>query len=536
MSRPRAAAHRSLTLALLMASALILPSWAMAEGGETVATPWGEIAAPQPPATVCATLKASYRSVHGSLDAVDADGKTTHPDQARLQQAIDSCAAGAVKLTMGVNGEDGFLTGPLQLKSGVSLWVAKGVTLYASRDPKDYDTGEGDCGTANHSTKKTCKPLIEMKDTVGSGLIGHGRIDGRGGSLLLSGENAGKRSWWDVAYQSKQGLHQHVFRLVQIDGGKDITLHDITLLNSPNFHVAMDGVKGLTAWGITILSPSAVYSKPGYTCPDGTTPDKMTPATCFTPDTVKNTDGFDPGQSSQVLLANSVISTGDDDVAIKAGDGPSRHMVFAHNHFYYGHGFSIGSETAGGVEDILVDDLTMDGGDSPLSRGLRLKSDHVHGGRVKDVVFRDICMRNEPYPLVFDTRYTDAEGPAKPDFTGIVLRQFHDTGSKRFHGGKIVLNGFSNGASVLPVDLTLDGVVFDGEPPQLTGSANGKNAVPAQNARLTLGPGPVSFSAKLVSDPAHNFMVSGKITDLMRQPADCAQRFVALSDLTDAAP
>lgn len=46
----------------------------------------------------------------------------------------------------------------------------------------------------------------------------------------------------------KQGLIQHVFRLVEIDGGENFTLHRITLLNSPNFHVVSNGVTGLTAW------------------------------------------------------------------------------------------------------------------------------------------------------------------------------------------------------------------------------------------------------------------------------------------------
>ncbi len=68
------------------------------------------------------------------------------------------------------------------------------------------------------------------------------------------------------------------------------------------------------------------------------------------PDTVKNTDGFDPGQSNHVLLAYSYISTGDDHVAIKArGKMPSYALSFLHNHFGYGHGMSIGSDIESGV-------------------------------------------------------------------------------------------------------------------------------------------------------------------------------------------
>jgi polygalacturonase len=90
---------------------------------------------------------------------------------------------------------------------------------------------------------------------------------------------------------------------VQITGGSAFTLYRVTLQNSPNFHVVTDGVAGVTAWNIKILTPSLAYSVSGYACPAGTTPDAITPATCFTPETAKNTDGFDPGQSSNVLLA-----------------------------------------------------------------------------------------------------------------------------------------------------------------------------------------------------------------------------------------
>ncbi|MRT32624.1 hypothetical protein FGX01_01720, partial [Xylella fastidiosa subsp. multiplex] len=77
-----------------------------------------------------------------------------------------------------------------------------------------------------------------------------------------------------------------------------------------------DTVSGVTIWGIRLLPPSAVYTPPGYHCPPGTTPDVVTPATCFTPDTVKTTDGFAPAQSNHVLLAypylTNVLTPGPD--------------------------------------------------------------------------------------------------------------------------------------------------------------------------------------------------------------------------------
>src|SRR5690349_150107 len=110
----------------------------------SVATQWGPVSAPSlpDPGSVCTTLAAALTPVDGSIDPLDADSTLSKPDQARIQAAITGCPAGqAVRLVVGPAGESGFLSGPLTMKSGVTLWVDAGVTLFASRNPADYDTG-----------------------------------------------------------------------------------------------------------------------------------------------------------------------------------------------------------------------------------------------------------------------------------------------------------------------------------------------------------------------------------------------------------
>lgn len=516
-----------------MVSAVLLALTAAAQA--PVETSWGTISEPSLPSQACATLPAHFTSQKGSLDHVDGDGQNPHPDQKAIQSAIDHCTKGAVKLVTGPQGEDAFLTGPLTLKSGVTLWVDKGVTLYASRNPADYDVGTGDCGTANQEHHHACRPLIGGHDLVGSGLVGDGRIDGRGGSRLTGGPERGRRSWWDLAWLTKQGLTQHVPLLMVIEGGHDFLLYRLTFANSPNFHLVPRNMDRVTAWGIRILTPTLAYSRPSYACPPGTTPPEGLPATCFTPDTVKNTDGFDPSTSSRVLLAYSYISTGDDNVAVKAGrDGPSRYQVYAHNHFYYGHGMSIGSETDGGLQDMKVIDLTIDGYDSPVGNGLRIKSDASRGGLVRGVSYQGVCMRRVAHPLVFDSYYSDRPGTRPPRFEDISLSDVHYLGDAAHGGGVSVLQGYQGQSASIPVQLRFDHVSFEGPPPRFAGK--GGKAKPAL-ADIVAGPGSEALAEQIAQAGGDHIRITrDDHGEAAPPPRDCAAAFVPLSSVLPDSP
>ncbi|MFO3712926.1 MULTISPECIES: glycoside hydrolase family 28 protein [Pseudomonas syringae group genomosp. 2] len=508
-----------------MSLTLILPAQAASE--TAVVTPWGTISEPASP-PVCKQLQAHLTPRDGSLDSADGSALDSRPDQENIQNAINGCAAGqAVKLVKGDGDNSAFLSGPLQLKSGVTLWIDEGVTLFASRNPKDYDNGKGTCGVTTVANQDACSSLISAKNTHSSGVIGKGVIDGRGGSLLTAGANANLRSWWDLVYQKTlSNVYQQKPRLIQVSGGTDFVIQGLTLQNAPDFNIVTDGVTGVTVWGIKILNPSRVYSVEGYHCPSGSTPDQKTPGTCFTPETVKNTDGFDPGQSNKVLLAYSYISTGDDNVAIKSSRiSGSRDLMFAHNHFYYGHGLSIGSETNGGVHNVSVVDLAADGRDSQDGIGLRIKTSAKNGGKVDGIRYENVCMRNVKFPLVFDTNYGSASGTSYPDLSDITVKSFHYLNSPRFGGGKMTFAGYSDNGQKRPILITLDNVVFDGTQPAFT-------ALTATH--FTIGPGPVSFFNKLVPSIKDDVTVSGSPGD--GAPVDCTAAFVPMKSVVPWAP
>jgi polygalacturonase len=135
---------------------------------------------------------------------------------------------------------------------------------------------------------------------------------------------------------------------------------------------------------------------------------------------------------------------------------------------------SIGSETNGGVSQIRVQDLSLDGPDN----GIRIKSNPTRGGLVEDVLYDDICIRDSKNPIVFDTAYSF---PGKgvdlfPVYNGITLRNVRISG-----GGKIQFNGFDR---THRIGVTLDGVLL----------VDGANRYKAQaiHTDLTFGPGPVN--------------------------------------------
>ena len=165
-----------------------------------------------PPA--CTTLIADLRSASSDISEPDADagGSPATPGEAkyalnaylaahdkeslldteRIQQALDSCGKGKGVLLKADGTRNAFLTGPLQLRAGVTLIVDKGVTLYGSRNPAVYEIAPGSCGVIarpahlmDHVDMSGCKPLISVDHVSGAAIMGDGAIDGRGGERML---------------------------------------------------------------------------------------------------------------------------------------------------------------------------------------------------------------------------------------------------------------------------------------------------------------------------------------------------------------
>jgi polygalacturonase len=368
-----------------------------------------------------------------------------------------------VELTTGDNGANAFLIGKLRLTSNQTLVIDKGVTVYASRNPLSYGPGcvvtdQRSAVTDTSATGDTsfdCGAVI-MATGDHVAIMGEGTIDGQGGEPLIGVSPPtndintvanptippNSFSWWNIsdfqrhdtgAMGDGPGSAPNP-ALVRVDNATNFVLYKVHLYNSPFFHVELNSDRFLV-WGVDIRTPYGATSSAGQKLSNYV---------------ARNTDGIDPGAASGVTqngyIVGTTISTGDDEIALK-GDatgspnnmvatGGANNIVIAHNHFGAGHGMSLGSSTILGITNVHVYDLTIDG-DVPIDpvtsgsdlNGLRIKSYAGNGGFVRNIVFEDVCTRDEAYPIQITASYT--ANPVvfplgvPPDFQNITVRNFH---------------------------------------------------------------------------------------------------------------
>jgi polygalacturonase len=390
----------------------------------------------------CVTLEAGLPAGTGVFSSAQ---ETNPPDTHRIQDALNRCAGtgGAVELSAdGAN--DAFLSGPLTIERHEVLLVQDGVTLDASLNPADYQIPSqypaNTCGTVS-TVGGGCYPFITFGGSD-SGLMGTrgadgslGVIDGRGHGTLVGSS----QTWWDVATAAASGGNQNNPVLVEGNGVNDITIYQVELEDSPMYHVYMQNGRGLTVWGVEISTPA----------------------------TARNTDGVDPVSESDVTIKDDMISNGDDCVAVKANPGtPSRNITVDDVHCYGSHGLSVGSQTAGGVSNVLFENSTLNGLDafgtlSVSDTGIQIKTDANSGGLTQQVTYRDICLTNIKHLLIFNPHYSSG-GTSVPTQRDIVLDGVASTDSES--GAYSIFEGF-DAANPLQIDLEnidLDNTTQDG--------------------------------------------------------------------------
>lgn len=382
-------------------------------------------------------------------------------DTANIQGAIDACTnvgAQAGK-TVYVQLQPGnYVIKPITMKSWAYLLIPAGVVLNASTVTTDYQiAGSGTCGGIA-SSSSGCKPVISSaigSDPVANnfGIIGSravgimgGIIDGHGWDATSGGPNS-PASWWSIADTADgQGKKQICPRLIEFDKGTNIVLRDITIQNSPYFHVVFSQCTHVTANHLTIQSP---------------TPDH--------PSSARNTDGIDPISSSFISITNNHIVSGDDNIAITAANkGPSNDITIQNNYFGAGHGLSIGSGTNSGVYNVYVKYIFFNGTDN----GVRLKSDSSAGGEVHHLFYDTLCMKgintasrsSKNGAITLDTKYSSSTGTLFPYYHDIHFHDVYSDTASATIGTKVWdqvrIDGTNLPTGLLMGDLSFYNVIF----------------------------------------------------------------------------
>ncbi|KAK6158371.1 hypothetical protein DH2020_005685 [Rehmannia glutinosa] len=253
-----------------------------------------------------------------------------------------------------------YLTGPFNLTSRMTLYFAKGAVIKATTDTEHW-------------------PLIAPLPSYGRGRERPGGrymsfIHGDGlHDVIITGENGtidGQGGvWWNMWRQRTLQFTRP--NLIELMNSRNIIISNVIFKNSPFWNIHPVYSSNVVIRYVTILAPA---DSP-------------------------NTDGIDPDSSSHVCIEDSYISTGDDLVAVKSGwdeygisygrpsHGITIRRVTGSSPFA---GIAVGSETSGGVEDVLAEHITL----YNMGVGIHLKTNIGRGGVIRNITVSNVYMEN----------------------------------------------------------------------------------------------------------------------------------------------
>ncbi|KAK8284148.1 hypothetical protein V6Z12_D08G140500 [Gossypium hirsutum] len=253
-----------------------------------------------------------------------------------------------------------YLTDSFNLTSHMTLYLARGAVIKATQDTSNW-------------------PLIAPLPSYGRGRERPGGrymsfIHGDGlEDVVITGENGtidGQGDiWWNMWRQRTLQFTRP--SLVEFVNSRGIVISNVIFRNSPFWNIHPVYCSDVVIRYVTILAP-----------PDS-----------------PNTDGIDPDSSSNVCIEDSFISTGDDLVAVKSGwdeygiayGRPSSYItvrrVTGSTPFA---GVAVGSETSGGVENVLAENINL----YNSGVGVHIKTNIGRGGVIKNITVSELFMEN----------------------------------------------------------------------------------------------------------------------------------------------
>lgn len=299
------------------------------------------------------------------------------PQTRVIQDAIDACSAsggGRVVLRPGEHP-----AGTIHLKDGVTLHLETGAVLRGSRDIADYFVKTVADGARINNGVATA--LVFAEKACGIAITGEGAIDGEGESFWEP--NPRIPDWalcrkalgtWVPGFGTRTRPRPRA--LVLLVDCEDVRIEGVTLRNSPAWTLHLLACSRATIRGMTLRG--AVHGS--------------------------NTDGVDVDACSDVLLEDCDIQTGDDALCLKNTGTwglarPSRRIHARRCRLASTtHGFTIGTETRAGFEDIVLENSSIEqSGGWPVLTGIGLSM--LDGASIDGVTVRDVTVSDSVAPI-----------------------------------------------------------------------------------------------------------------------------------------
>ncbi|XP_010921896.1 probable polygalacturonase At1g80170 [Elaeis guineensis] len=201
-----------------------------------------------------------------------------------------------------------------------------------------------------------------------------------GGGGTING--MGQEWWARSCKRNATNPCRHAPTAVTFHRSKHLTIHDLTLMNSQQMHMAFTTCSHVRASRLKVVAPAES----------------------------PNTDGIHISASVSVVVADTMIRTGDDCISIvsNSSDILVKNIVCGP-----GHGISIGSlgksATYAQVHNVRVDGCLI----TNAENGARIKTWQGGRGYARKIVFQNIWMKNVSNPIIIDQYYCDSSHPCK---------------------------------------------------------------------------------------------------------------------------
>lgn len=388
-----------------------------------------------------------------------------------INNAIIECSqngGGKVVIPRGL-----WLTGPIELKSNVCLFLEDGAYVIFTKNSEEYPVYIGDW----EGTKRVrAKSQISAINCENIAIVGNGIMDAQGD--LWRGIKKWKLT--EKQWQQKLEMSPYVLKMKETEvwyptktsyegvlKGETFDLEEAQKnydLYRPQF-VSIVNCNKVLLDSVTFQNSASWNVHPLFTT-------NLTIRNCKirNPYHAQNGDGLDIESCKNVDIYNTVFEVGDDGICIKSGKNkearqiaiPSENIYIHNCDVFEAHGgFVIGSEMSRGVKNVICENCNFIGTDV----GIRFKSSMGRGGVVSDITLKNIRMTNiKEEAIIFTMGYAlttlGVEGVETlvndskediPEFKDIKIENVVCLNAKK---GLVV-----NGLSELPIhDITLDNV------------------------------------------------------------------------------